>query len=615
MSEQTTERFLEIVEKSRLANAAAVAKSLDRLREETGGELPGPDQVAGHLRDEGLLTDWQIEKLRNGKYKGFFLGRYKLLGHIGTGGMSNVYLAEHTRMHDRRAIKVLPRRRVKDATYLARFQLEAKAIASLNHPNIVRAFDIDNEDDLHYIVMEYVDGDDLQAIVRREGPMDLLRAVGYIRQAADGLQHAHDSGLIHRDVKPANLLVDSRERVKLLDLGLALFAAQDDESLTVVNNENVLGTADYLAPEQARNSHDVDHRADMYGLGCTLYYLLAGRPPFNDGTLAQRIAKHQTEMPESLRAQRTEVPGELEGIVVKMMQKDPKYRYASMNALIEALDRWVDHYEAEQLELTRARRRAVADGAAGHSAAANGGDALANTADGGAAASKPSGTTRSASSGSAGSGAASSGAAGTSNPTGTGRTAAPRGGSSAKGEGIPRERHSLSDFDTVSGQAGDTSVESEKKAADGSGLSASDSGRLVPVVPRAKSPDQSSGGSTIDLEVESGFKMPKRGGSGGTGGGRTVGGKSGRAVGPASGRASTAGGGPATGRGGKTRSEHESGVARAAAIDRARQSGASHPVPPQGGGRGVKLWMIVGLAVMFAVAVALGFLLARLTAA
>src|SRR6056297_980230 len=129
MSEQTTDRFLEIVEKSRLANAAALEKSLDRLRQAHEGQLPTTREVAKHLCTAGLLTQWQVDKLITGKYKGFFLGRYKLLGHIGTGGMSNVYLAEHTRMHDRRAIKVLPRRRVNDTTYLARFQLEAKAIA------------------------------------------------------------------------------------------------------------------------------------------------------------------------------------------------------------------------------------------------------------------------------------------------------------------------------------------------------------------------------------------------------------------------------------------------------------------------------------------------------
>ncbi len=144
--------------------------------------------------------------------------------------------------------------------------------------------------------MEYVDGVDLQQLVKRDGPLDPAHAALLLAQAADGLSHAHQRGVIHRDVKPANLLLDNDGRVRLLDMGLALVAAQEEQSLTVAHNENVLGTADYLAPEQALNSHKVDHRADIYGLGCTLYYLITGKPPFPEGTLAQRIAKHQTEM-------------------------------------------------------------------------------------------------------------------------------------------------------------------------------------------------------------------------------------------------------------------------------------------------------------------------------
>ncbi len=300
-----------------------------------------PRKLANAFKKEGLLTDWHIEKLLGGKYKGFFLGKYKLLGHIGTGGMSSVYLAEHIRMGDKRAIKVLPKSRVRDATYLARFQLEAKAIASLNHPNIVLAYDIDNEDDVHYIVMEYVDGIDLQQLVKRDGALDFSTAADIIGQAARGLEHAHSKGVVHRDVKPANLLIDNKGSVRLLDMGLALVAAGDDESLTVANNENVLGTADYLAPEQALNSHNVDHRADIYGLGCTFYFLLTGKPPFSDGTLAQRIAKHQTEMPTAIRQLRSDCPGELEGICVKMIQKDPRYRYQSAGDVAEVLERFV----------------------------------------------------------------------------------------------------------------------------------------------------------------------------------------------------------------------------------------------------------------------------------
>lgn len=334
----TSERFIQMVAKSGLVDQAASDRLAEKVRKKHGSIPENAKKLAEIFVNEGLLTDWHTEKLLAGKYKGFFLGKYKLLGHIGTGGMSSVYLAEHIRMGDKRAIKVLPKSRVKDATYLARFQLEAKAIASLSHPNIVLAYDIDNEGDVHYIVMEYVDGVDLAQLVKRDGAIDPSTAVDLITQAARGLDHAHSKGVIHRDVKPANLLIDTAGRVRLLDMGLALVTAGDDESLTVANNENVLGTADYLAPEQALNSHEVDHRADIYGLGCTLYFLLTGKPPFSDGTLAQRIAKHQSEMPTPIREIRSDCPGELEGICVKMIQKEPRFRYQSAADVAEALE-------------------------------------------------------------------------------------------------------------------------------------------------------------------------------------------------------------------------------------------------------------------------------------
>ncbi|MEM6362859.1 MAG: serine/threonine-protein kinase [Planctomycetota bacterium] len=343
MASINSERFVEMVGKSRLIDDAVQERFLKKVREKCDGGLPtSARRLAAAYKRAGLLTDWHLEKLFAGKYKGFFLNKYKLLGHIGTGGMSSVYLAEHVGLGDKRAIKVLPKRRNADSSYLARFKLEAKAIASLNHRNIVLAHDIDQAGDTHYIVMEYVDGVDLQMLVRRDGVLDFSTAADVVAQAARGLAHAHQRGVVHRDVKPANLLIDQEGVVRLLDMGLALVTgtSADSESLTVANNENVLGTADYLAPEQALNSHGVDHRVDIYGLGCTLYFLLTGRPPFADGTLAQRIAKHQKEMPRSIRQLRPDCPGELEGICVKMIQKQPEYRYQTADAVAEVLEKF-----------------------------------------------------------------------------------------------------------------------------------------------------------------------------------------------------------------------------------------------------------------------------------
>lgn len=349
MSKITSEKFVELVQKSQLASATALETALEAIRQENGGALPeDPVALAKALQEREVVTHWHCEKLLQGKYKGFFLGKHKLLGHLGSGGMSSVYLAEHTLMHDKRAIKVLPKSRLGNSSYLARFQLEAKAIASLNHPNIVRAHDIDNERDTHYIVMEYVDGADMQTMVKKKGPLPFTQVADFIAQAARGLQHAHEKGLIHRDVKPANLLVNLHGRIKILDLGLALFSDDKQASLTMDFNDKVLGTADYLAPEQALNSHKVDCRADIYGLGCTMYFLLTGSPPFPDGTIAQRIAKHQSAMPTDIRKLRPDCPGELDGICLKMIQKDPRFRYTSIDQVADVLEAWSAKYLVEK---------------------------------------------------------------------------------------------------------------------------------------------------------------------------------------------------------------------------------------------------------------------------
>jgi serine/threonine protein kinase len=342
MANLTAQRFLEIVRKSTLVKEDKLCEALSDCEQENGGQLPeDPEAIAAFLIEKDLITDWHSEKLLNGKYKGFTLGKYKLLGHIGTGGMSSVYLAEHTLMRQRRAIKVLPKSRIADSSYLERFYLEARASASLDHPNIVRAYDVDSEGDVHYLVMEYVQGQDIQDLVKDSGPLDFETAANYTAQAAIGLEHAHEIGLIHRDIKPANLLVDSKNVVKILDLGLALFSNDDAASLTMAHNENVLGTADYLSPEQALNSHDVDRRADIYSLGCTLYYMLTGHAPFPDGTLAQRIAMHQTKMPADIREDRPDCPSELIDMCMKMCQKSAGDRFQTAHEAGEALQEWL----------------------------------------------------------------------------------------------------------------------------------------------------------------------------------------------------------------------------------------------------------------------------------
>lgn len=359
MAKPTVKNFIELLQRSKLVDDELLKQKLLECKQQLEDRFPtDTDAVAEFLVQTGLITPWHCEKLFDGKYKGFFLGRYKLLGHLGTGGMSSVYLAEHVVMRRKVAIKVLPKRRLKDASYLARFQLEAQAFGRLDDPNIARAYDIANEGDNHYIVMEYVRGKDLQTIVQERGPLPYDEAARIVAQAARGLQHAHDNGLIHRDVKPANLVIDSNGVVKILDLGLALVADDEMSSLTIQHNENVLGTADYLAPEQALNSHDVDARADVYGLGGTLYFALTGHAPFPDGTLAQRIAKHQSQMPAEIRRDRPDCPSELADVCVRMLRKKPEERFGSCHEVANVLQEWLASDRSCDLSATSAQTAA-----------------------------------------------------------------------------------------------------------------------------------------------------------------------------------------------------------------------------------------------------------------
>jgi serine/threonine-protein kinase len=339
-------QFVDLVERSGLIDKSELARTLAELEQQLGpAGVSDSGVICKHLTDLGLLTPWQSEQLLAGRHKGFFVGKYKLLDHLGTGGMSSVYLAQHVLMRRRVAIKVLPQSRVRDSSYLARFHREARAAAALDHPNIVRAFDVDNEGDTHYLVMEYVEGRDLQVLVEQDGPLPYLTAADYIRQAAEGLAHAHQAGLIHRDIKPANLLVDTKGVVKILDMGLARFSDELEASLTSEHDEKVLGTVDYLAPEQAIDSHLVDARADIYSLGCTLYYALTGRPPFPEGTLAQRVVAHQKQEPQSVLALRPDCPADLLLILRKMMAKSREARYQSAAEVAAVLAGWCQSYQ------------------------------------------------------------------------------------------------------------------------------------------------------------------------------------------------------------------------------------------------------------------------------
>ena len=351
--------FLDTVERSGLVEKSQLARSLADLEREAGADAANDSLiVSSHLSRVGLITEWQRKRLLEGRPSGYFLGKYRLLDHLGTGGMSSVFLAEHPLMRRRVAIKVLPKNRVNDSSYLARFHREARAVASLDHPNIVRAFDVDNDGDVHYLVMEYIEGHDLKTVVERDGPLAYRTAADYMRQAAEGLAHAHQAGLIHRDVKPANLLIDAKQVVKLLDMGLARTSDDVDASLTKDHDERMLGTVDYLAPEQALDSHLVDPRADIYSLGCTFYFALTGRPPFAEGTLAQRVLMHQSREPQDIAATRPDAPPSLLNICRRMMAKSPSARYQSGAEVSQALADWLQRFDAGKCDVAVGKKDA-----------------------------------------------------------------------------------------------------------------------------------------------------------------------------------------------------------------------------------------------------------------
>jgi serine/threonine protein kinase len=333
------DEFLDLIRKSSVVEDKRLDTYMQQLR--ANKTLPTEvSKLAGLMVRDGLLTHFQAEQFLLGKWRRFTIGKYKVLERLGSGGMGSVYLCEHKFMRRRVAVKVLPAAKAEDPSSLERFYREARAAAALDHPNIVRAYDIDQDENLHFLVMEYVDGASLQEIVKKFGPLNILRACHYIRQAAIGLQHAHESGLVHRDIKPGNLLVDRGGTLKVLDMGLARFFHDEEDILTKKYDENVLGTADYLAPEQALDSHSVDIRADVYSLGSTFYFCLTGSPPFSEGTVAQKLIWHQTRQPKPVRSQRPEVPEALAAVLEKMMAKDVGQRYQTPAAVVEALTSW-----------------------------------------------------------------------------------------------------------------------------------------------------------------------------------------------------------------------------------------------------------------------------------
>jgi formylglycine-generating enzyme required for sulfatase activity len=314
-----------------------VCPECQRLVDEIGAAEP-PPALAVHI--ENVATPSQPE-LSKDPHQRIWLGNYELLEKIGHGGMGAVFKAVHRRMERVVAVKILPPEFVENADRIARFEREVKVAAKLRHQNVVNAYDADVADGVHFLVMEYVDGCNLSVVVKKNGPLPVELAVNYIRQAATGLEFAHRRGIVHRDVKPSNLLLDNEGTVKVLDLGLARIETStiSPEPAELTNTGNIMGTVDYMSPEQALDTKHADARSDVYSLGCSLFYLVTGKPTYSGDTTVKKLVAHREQPIPSLRSLRPDVPEALDAAFAKMLAKNPFDRYGTMTEVVAALDR------------------------------------------------------------------------------------------------------------------------------------------------------------------------------------------------------------------------------------------------------------------------------------
>jgi serine/threonine protein kinase len=324
--------------------------ALDQVTRDLSPACPDPRTLAKELLQRGWLTPYQINQILHGRGAGLVIGPYIVLERLGEGGTGQVFKARHQKMERIVALKVIRKELLTDAEVVGRFYREIEVVSRLDHANVVHAYDAGPAGPTHFLAMEYIEGTDLAKLVKQGGPLPVLQACEYVRQAALGLQHAHEKGLVHRDIKPHNLIMSVRDGlIKVADLGLARLPPAANAEVTAAltgvkgsgtltpENAVMIGTADYLAPEQALDFHKADIRADIYSLGCTFYYLLTGQPPYPGTTLAEKLVKHQQAEPPALEQFRKDLPGALPAVVRKMLAKRPEDRYQTPADVAAAL--------------------------------------------------------------------------------------------------------------------------------------------------------------------------------------------------------------------------------------------------------------------------------------
>jgi serine/threonine protein kinase/DNA-binding NarL/FixJ family response regulator len=332
------QEVLDCLQKSELFSAEQMRQASEAASQTADGRV-----LVQTLLTAGMLTPYQAGALCNCKFAELRIGNYEVLDRLGAGGMGTVFQARHRRMKRVVALKILARRMADDEMFVQRFQREVETIARLSHPNIVMAYDADEDEAGPFLVMEYVAGQDLASLVRTQGPLSIAAAVSCTLQAARGLDYAHRHGVIHRDVKPANLLRDAEGTVKVTDLGLARFnnpegAGGATTPIAITQAGFVMGTVDFMSPEQAMDASSIDHRADIYSLGATLCFLLRGQPLYEGPTMMATLLKHRDAPIPRLVEARADIPPALESVFRRMVAKAPADRFQTMDEVVRALE-------------------------------------------------------------------------------------------------------------------------------------------------------------------------------------------------------------------------------------------------------------------------------------
>jgi len=335
------DRFTRAIVRSALVERSRFQTILNELPADVRTDAA---RLAQHFVETDLLTQYQAGKLLQGAWQGLVLGTYQVLAPLGKGGMGIVYLARDTRGPKLAALKVLSSKRAREEERtLARFLREMSLASKVSHPHLTQTFETGEIQGVYYIAMEYIRGISLTRLINDQGTLLVPRAARIFAEIASALEHSHQLGLIHRDLKPSNIMITPNGHAKVLDLGLAMMEDEvftDDDKTIIGGVGYIVGTMDYIAPEQAEDSTNVSARSDLYAFGCTMYFALTGRPPFPGGTSLEKMLHHRDSYPEPITELNPTVPVEFALIVERLMAKKPERRFPNATSVREALLPW-----------------------------------------------------------------------------------------------------------------------------------------------------------------------------------------------------------------------------------------------------------------------------------